>query len=259
MGESVDLRNSKMEKAYSTCCFLVLVMPLSAFAAQNTSSFDDLLALSLKDLQKVVVSGPTRTLKNLQRVPAAVTVFRHDELQNMGIDFLFELLNYVPGFQTSRDNDYGATYFYSSRGSDTGQDTTAILLLIDGVPRQEIRNASASALSSLMPLDRIERIEVIRGPGSALYGSGAFLGVINIVTLSGNNSLKVTAGQPQRQEVQGQLNAHSGDWHFDMFVSDYRDHGDDYLLDDRFREQPTPTSDPQSTQNYALRLGFVKC
>jgi len=247
----------KIMKASSLCIF-VLPMCLSPalFAADESVSMDELLSLPIEDLLKVEITGPTRTLKTLQDVPASVTVFRRNELQKMGVDFLFELLSYVPGFQTSRDNDYGGSYFYSSRGSDTGQDTTAILLLIDGTPRQEIRNASASALSSLMPIDRIERIEVIRGPGSALYGSGAFLGVINIVTVDGNNSVKAQAGGYNSQELQGEFSARSGDWQFDAFLSGYRDSGESYLLDDKLRDAPIRTSDPQSAENYAFRLGY---
>ena len=238
--------------------FLVLPLPLLLTYAANAENLQDdpLFTLSLNELMEIEVSGPTRTLQKLSKVPASVTVFQRHELKNMGIDFLYELINYVPGFQTSRDNDYGATYFYSSRGSDTGQDTTAILLLVDGIPRQEIRNASASALSSLFPLDRIERIEVIRGPGSALYGSGAFLGVINIVSVQGKNRLKVQMGEPDRTNLEGQLSLVSGDWKFDGFLYDYRDKGDQYWLDDKLTDELKPTTDPQQVENYVFSLGY---
>lgn len=237
--------------------FLSLIFSSTAIANQEMTEGEHLYELSIDQLVNVKISGATRTMKKMSEVPASVTVFGHSELQKMGIDFLFELLSYVPGFQTSRDNDYGGMYFYSSRGSDTGQDTTAILLLIDGIPRQEIRNASASELSSLFPLDRIERIEVIRGPGAALYGSGAFLGVINIITVKGNNVAKVQTGQHDRQSANIQLSQQSGDWHFDAFLSGYKDGGENYRLDDRLRTDLMKTSDPQSMQNYTLQLGYL--
>lgn len=236
---------------------LTMVCSANAIAGRETSEANRLYELSIEQLVNVEVSGPTRTVKKMSEVPASVTVFSHNELQKMGIDFLFELLSYVPGFQTSRDNDYGGMYFYSSRGSDTGQDTTAILLLIDGVPRQEIRNASASELSSLFPLDRIERVEVIRGPGSALYGSGAFLGVINIVTVKGNNVFKAQVGQLDRQSVNAQLSEQSGDWHFDAYLTGYKDGGESYRLDDRLSSALMKTSDPQRMQNFTFQLGYV--
>jgi outer membrane receptor for ferrienterochelin and colicins len=231
----------------------VLLSPLGF--AQQEPSMDDLLDLPIEELLKVEITGPTRTSKNLQNVPASVTVFRRSELQKMGVDFLYELLSYVPGYQTSRDNDYGASYFYSSRGSDTGQDTTAILLLIDGAP-QKISNGSASELTGLMPIVRIERIEVIRGPGSALYGSGAFLGAINIITVKGNNAVRAQAGRWDSHGLQGEFTARSGDWQFDTFLSGYEDHGQSYWLDDKLRSTPTQTSDPQSIENYTFRLAY---
>lgn len=217
---------------------------------------EHLLDLSLEELMDTKISGPTRTPMSLPDVPASVTVFNRSEIQKLGIDFLYELLNYVPGFQTSRDNDYSTAYLFSSRGSDTGQGTTAIQLLVDGTPRQEIRSGSASALSSRLPVDRIERIEVIRGPGSALYGSGAFLGVINIVTVSGANSVKVQGGENDRHDMQTQLSTAAGPWQFDAYVSRYEDHGQDYALDDRFVTTPVPTSDPQLNENVALGIGY---
>jgi len=234
--------------------FLAVVLSPYVFAHEEPS-MDELLDLPIEELLKVEITGPTRTSKNLQNVPASVTVFRRSELQKMGVDFLYELLSYVPGYQTSRDNDYGASYFYSSRGSDTGQDTTAILLLIDGAP-QKISNGSASELTGLMPIERIERIEVIRGPGSALYGSGAFLGAINIITVKGSNVVRAQAGRWDSHDLQGQFSARSGDWQFDGFASGYEDNGENFRLDDKFRNTPTKTSDPQSIENYSFRLAY---
>jgi outer membrane receptor protein involved in Fe transport len=236
--------------------FISMTVSHPVIAENKSSELNQLFDLSIDQLINMRASGPTRTLKKLSEVPASVTVFSRSEIQKMGVDFLFELLSYVPGFQTSRDNDYGGSYFYSSRGSDTGQDTTAILLMINGSPRQEIRNASASALSSLFPIDRIERIEVIRGPGSALYGSGAFLGIINIVTVQGHNELKMQYGDLGRKNNQLQLSEQAGDWSLDAFLSYYKDDGDAYRLDDAININLQKTKDPQWSGNYSVQVGF---
>lgn len=229
---------------------------LPAAASSDEEPEPDLFTLSLSDLMDIEVSAPTRTRQSLVNVPAAVTVFTRTELSKMGIDFLYELLSYVPGYQTTRDNDYSGSYFYSARGSDTGQDTTAILLLVDGIPRQEIRTASASALSGLMSLDRIERIEVMRGPGSALYGSGAFLGVINIITVQGNNQFKAQIGEPDRQQLNAQISQQFGAVKLDAYLSHYSDKGQSYRLDDRFGNDLQTTTDPQQIGDYALSLSL---
>ncbi|AUM12370.1 TonB-dependent receptor plug domain-containing protein [Ketobacter alkanivorans] len=229
---------------------------LCCTAKAESRRFDDLVNLSLDELINIEITSSTRTSKTLKNVPSAATVFSQSELRSMGIDFLYELLNFVPGYQTSRDNDAGASYLYSSRGSDTGQQTSAILLLIDGIPRHEVRTSSASLLSSLMPIARIERIEVIRGPGSALYGSNAFLGVINIITVDSNNELALQVGQPDRQQLQAQISNNAGFWHFDAFLSGYQDKGQEYLLDDRLGDDLKTTQDPQAVSNFAFRLGY---
>lgn len=235
--------------------FLFALFAGTAVAEQAPAN-DDLLALSLKELLAIKVTGATRTSTPINQAPASVTVFTRNEIERMGIDFLYELLSYVPGFQTSRNNDYPTDYLYSARGSETAQDTTAILLLIDGIPRQEIRNASASGLSNRLDVDRIERIEIIRGPGSALYGSGAFLGVINIVTVADDNWVKAQAGEFNRRDLKAHLSGRSDDWFVDSYLSHYSDEGDHYRLDDRFSSTLLNTSDPQNIENYTLRAGY---
>ena len=230
------------------------VLGFSATLAEARTLPEDLLNLSLEELTQIKISGPSRTLQTLSDVPASVTVFQRRELRSMGIDFLYELLSFVPGLQTSRDNNYGAAYFYSARGSSTAQETTSILLLIDGVPRQEVR--STSAISGLLPLDRIERIEIIRGPGSALYGSGAFLGIINIISVKGNNLIKIQPGEPDRQQLEGQLNVGSGNWELDAFLYDYRDQGEAFQLNDRLGDELKPTTDPQQASNAVINLRY---
>ena len=240
-------------------CVLVGISRVAlASESETSSSPDGLFELSLEELLQVKVTSATRTLRSLGEAPASITVFTRTELESLGLDFLYELISYVPGFQTARDNDYNSSYFYSSRGSDVGQDTTAILLLVDGIPRQEIRTASASSLSGIMPLDRIERVEIMRGPGSALYGSGAFLGVINILTVHGNNQVALQLGEPDRQQLKGEFSQRFGKLQFDAFLSHYEDKGEEYQLDDRFTDILQTTSDPQQISDYVLDFRYDK-
>ncbi|MCG8316077.1 MAG: TonB-dependent receptor [Pseudomonadales bacterium] len=235
----------------------LLVVSVSSLAAPTKPYLQHLFDLPLHSLVNQKVSGPTRTLKSMSITPASVTVFTQNELQKLGIDFLYELLNYAPGFQTSRDNDAGASYIYSARGSDSSQGTTAILLLVDGIPRQEIRSGSASVLSGLMPIERIQHIEFIRGPGSALYGSSAFLGIINIITVKDANTIHLQSGDFDHAETQIQLSKEVNQWKFDGYLSLYKDNGDNFVLDDRISDVPTKTSDPQSAENVAISASFA--
>lgn len=226
-------------------------------AKSDDSNSVNVYQLSIEELQKVKVVTSTRTSEYLSEVPASITVFSQRELKRMGVDFLFEILNYVPGYQTGRDNDYSGAYLFSSRGSDTGRDTTAILLLIDGVPRQEVPTGSASKLSSLMPIERIERIEVMRGPGSALYGSNAILGIINVISIKGQNAVSADIGESGRRKVQAEFNLQISGWSLDGFLSRYQDDGDRYWLSDRLSPELRSTQDPQLVENIVLRLAHA--
>lgn len=245
-----------MKKAISQITIIttwLLSVPAITHAA---NTLDDLFQMPLEDLINTEVIGSTRTLQSIAEVPASVTVFTSNDIQKMGIDFLFELISYVPGFQTNRNNDASSNYLYSSRGSGTAQETTAILILVDNVPRMEVRSSSASTLTGMFPLKRIKRIEFIRGPGSALYGSGAFLGVINIITEKDENALSLHKGTLDRDEVYLQLAKNINDWTLNSTLQRYQDDGDTYYLDDRISDQLKKTTDPQTIENLSLNIGY---
>ncbi|MCF6340236.1 MAG: TonB-dependent receptor [Sulfurimonas sp.] len=104
-------------------------------------------------------------------------------MKKLGISNLFEALNLVPGVQISRESSGVATVIF--RGSTQKGE---VKLMIDGI---SINNSYRGSIYYYLnfPIEMINRIEVIRGPGSILYGSGAISGVINIIT---NNSQKDT-------------------------------------------------------------------
>ena len=84
-------------------CFLLLLVatPLSAQEDQV-----DWYSLSLEDLKNVKVFGSTLTDETIKTVPAAVSVFTHEQIQRMGFDYLHELLNLIPGYQSQRTADF---------------------------------------------------------------------------------------------------------------------------------------------------------
>jgi len=223
---------------------------------------DDLayLELSLEQLLDVPVTGSTLTEETLKTVPAAVSVFTREHIDRLGLDYLYELLNLVPGFQFNRNASNGLAYTYSARGRRTAQQSLEVLLLIDGKVVNDPRAGSPDITLPLYPLARIERLEVIRGPGSALYGSSAFTGVINIVTRKQQKSLALAYGSQQRRQVEGFWNQAIGDWESDVFVHAYKDNGEQFTVLDSFNGQPLDTSDPreQVAVDVTLRQGETR-
>jgi len=154
----------------------------------------DLFDLSLRQLMNLPVIGSTLTEETVSTAPSAVTVFDEQFIQSLGIEYLYELLNYVPGYQSHRTPDAPVAYGYSVRGRRNGGQSKEVLLVVDGQVMNDPRTGSANGAIRLMSVKPIERIEIIRGPGSALYGSGAYSGVINIVTRRDYQTLGIKMG-----------------------------------------------------------------
>lgn len=212
------------------------------------------LDLSLEQLLQVPVTGSTLTEETLKTVPAAVSVFTREQIDRLGVDYLYELLSLVPGFQFNRNASNGAAYTYSARGRRSSQQSLEILLLVDGHMVNDPRAGSPDITLPLYPLARVERLEIIRGPGSAIYGSSAFNGVINIVTRKQQKSIALAYGSQQRRQLKSLWSVPVGDWALDSFVHAYKDNGDEFVLPDSFSGQPTATRDPR--QQFAADLAL---
>lgn len=155
-----------------------------AAAVQNDtagiSNDDTLLDMSLEELLEIevdVVSKANNQNQSVRNTPGIVTVINRDQIIRMGAKDLIEVLRQVPGFQLGGDSSN--SYYMGIRGlwAFDGK----VLVLVDGHEVNELMYSSVN-LGNRFPLDWIQRIEIIRGPGSILYGGSAAYGVINIVT-----------------------------------------------------------------------------
>jgi outer membrane receptor for ferrienterochelin and colicins len=158
------------------CAFLALVWIASATAAQTTEEED--LALAYGD--KSTVSIATGGQQPITRAPAVATVITAHDIEAMGATDLDQALESVPGLHVSMSS-IALTPIYSFRGIFTGHNPQ-VLMLVNGIPITHVFWGDRSTMWGGMPLENVARIEVIRGPGSALYGADAFSGVINIIT-----------------------------------------------------------------------------
>lgn len=159
-----------------------------AYAQQ---SMDDLMELSPAELADIPVSIASGTTKPLSQSAAVTSVITAEQIEAMGATELHEILETVPGVHAIIQpvtNDYS----YTMRGmrNDTNSE---VLLMMNGT-RFSTPQQGTHMLGMMIPVEDIQRIEVIRGPGSALYGADAFAGVINIVTKKAGDFDGVTLG-----------------------------------------------------------------
>lgn len=175
----------------------------------NAAEEQDLFSLSFEDLLNVQVDIASKTNETLSSVPSTISVFSRKQIQALGVDNAYEVMNFVPGMQSTRGDWVGAVPKDHARG--VYLDSGNVLVMINGERVNESSFGKASVYLPYIPVEVIEKIEFIRGPGSALYGSNAFLGVMNIVTSKERNTLQLVLGNNGRYGATGQFNTSLSD------------------------------------------------
>lgn len=163
---------------------VTLAMALGAClaAAGGTDTVLDPDSLPLESLLKMEVTTASKFPEKLSAAPGVMSVITQDELKRFGVLTVGEALERVPGLAPT------SAYFadrnlFAVRGDYVKDTGSHILILINGRPTRETLDGGViSDLVQSFPVNALERIEVIRGPGSVLYGSNAFSAVINLIT-----------------------------------------------------------------------------
>jgi outer membrane receptor for ferrienterochelin and colicins len=159
-------------------CSAIAGLSLSAWAGSGLEEED--LAKVYGD--KGFVSIATGSVQPVHLAPAVATVITAEDIEALGARSLEDVLVLVPGLHVSRSFSFNSP-IYTFRGIHS-QFNPQVLVLVDDLPVTNVFGGDRGAIWGTVPVELISRIEVIRGPGSALYGADALTGVINIVTKS---------------------------------------------------------------------------
>ncbi len=230
---------------------LFIIAPLQVLAELND---EDVFSMTLEELTQVEITGSTLTPESLKTVPSAVTIFTHDEISCMGLDSLDELMNLVPGFQSYRTSGSSTGYPFSSRGRRIGSTSSEVLIVVDGHRLDEPRSSGSALVVTKIPLMQIQRVEFIRGPGAAIYGSNAMLGVINIITRFDENEVGIAYGSFNRKQAYFLASQQLGAVKVDMFGRLDKDDGEDYRVWDTFSANRITTDDPREHADFNIKL-----
>lgn len=142
--------------------------------------------------QDELVSIATGTSTPISKAPSVASVISAEQIEAMGATHLDEVLERIPGLHVMPSDLNRLDPVYSIRGIQTGFNPQ-ILVLMNGAEVKDYLNGGLP-FTFQMPLSNISRIEVIRGPGSAVYGADAYSGVINIITKTAAENEMGTAG-----------------------------------------------------------------
>lgn len=154
-----------------------ILLAACASFAQN----EDFLEMSLDELLNIKVESASKTAMSSEDAPGIVTVVSREEIRNHGLSKLSELLNLVPGFTVGRSLQSGSHNTLYVRGSFSLY-SEDVLILKNGQRLNDPLSGGAVTFLPDYPLDTVKQVEIIRGPGSALYGANAFAALINIIT-----------------------------------------------------------------------------
>ena len=177
--------------------------PLGIVLAAEPAASDDSLQELLQVLEQETAIA-TKNRLNIDFVPGMVSVLYGDDLLVLGVRTASEAMALVPGVELGLSSD-GQTQVFV-RGIGTAFASGKVKVLLNGVPFNSTLSVATTALR--IPVEQIERIEVIRGSGSAIYGEFAFSGVINVITRQDRNQAFVRYSQLDERSAGASLSRH---------------------------------------------------
>lgn len=171
---------------------LLLALPFSLPAGAANAANADLTLLPMEQLLSLEVMSASKFSQKVSEAPATVTVITAEDIRTYGHRTLADILRSIPGLYVTSDHSYS---FLGARGfQPPGDYNTRMLLLVDGYRVNDAIYGQAYVGSEfILDTDLIERVEYVAGPGSSLYGSNAFFGVINVITRSRLTGVEVAA------------------------------------------------------------------
>ena len=167
----------------------------TAAAPTAKDEFDDVSLSQLLDVS-VVASKRAETIAD---APSSITVFTAEKIAALGLKTLQDLLQLVPGFDVRRSRQQLQLITVRGVTSDLNE---RLLIMIDGVRLGSVNDGGTGKMVRAIYLNDVQRVEIIRGPGSALYGTNAFAAVVSVITKKGSE----TAGA----HVTGEAGSYAG-------------------------------------------------
>ncbi|WP_229412007.1 MULTISPECIES: TonB-dependent receptor [unclassified Massilia] len=187
-------------------CTAVLAWPTVALAGTDTETGDirTLSTIPLEELMQMrVVTAASKFAQPISDAPSSVVVLTASDIRDHGWRTLADALATLPGLYVTSDRNY--TYLGARGFLRPGDYNSRFLLLVDGMRVNDaVYDQALIGTGGLIDMDMVKRIEFVPGPGSAVYGSNALFGVINVVTrdgsgLSGVQGAVTAAGQGERK------------------------------------------------------------
>lgn len=188
---------------------VVLCIGINLYAQEDTIKKSDISNLTLEELLNLNVYTASKKIESFKDAPAILSLITKTDIENYGAFTLIDVLKYIPSLEVSMGSD--GNYNLALRGSRKDGN---ILVLMNG---QQLNDFYSGKAFYDLPSSFIDRIEIIRGPGSALFGTNALSGIINIFTVE-ENTVNVSFGPDLNANVNANFYVEENDNSFSMSV-----------------------------------------
>ena len=225
-----------------------LLFATTVFIAAHAYAQD---TVTLPDL----VVTATRVPTPLERIPAGVTVIDRSSIEAHGFATLSDAMQFIPGLHIVQSGGAGGNASVFVRGTNSNH----VLVLRDGLPINDPSDPGGQFNFGIDTLSDVERIEVVRGPMSSLYGSGAIGGVINLISRKGegpaSGTVELGYGIPRAQRANATLSGSIGRFDYSLAAGYQADRG----FDTTPQRMSVYTGAPNGyrSQTAALALGYT--
>ncbi len=204
-----------------------MIILCATFSLAEEQNYMD---MSLEELLNMEISVATKSKMKAEDAPSIVSVITSKEIRNMGAKDIWDILRGVPGLDIVNACET-KTYVIGVRGLQ-GRNKT--LFMINNHSVYDYPYQGYNYIIDRIPIANISRIEIIRGPGSAIYGAGAFTGVINIITKDGgedSSKIAAEAGSFSTYRPNAEFSYNKDDLKIYIYADYYESDGDDQKIE----------------------------
>ncbi|MGX5200551.1 TonB-dependent receptor plug domain-containing protein [Aliikangiella sp. IMCC44632] len=207
--------------------FTLSFAPLTIADSEDSA---DYFALSLESLANIKVVTSSRREQSVSESYANIQVITKEMISSRGYRNIIEMLEDLPGFDFSMYEDGGGEYsgHFLNRGIGGDNGNTRLLVMIDGLVQNHISYNWSQGLTDEQILADIERIEVVQGPGSSLYGANAVSGIVHIITKKNyqGSHLKLRLGENNTRQLEAVFGKKFGDVNLQLSLKTMNSDGD---------------------------------
>jgi outer membrane receptor protein involved in Fe transport len=207
--------------------FFFILIEINIYS-KNFQDQQKLLTMSLQDLMNIKVTTASKVKEEIKDIPASIVLINREEIKKQGYKSLSDILQNIPGFYMINDYYWLGSENFGIRGFFSPGVFNDIIILVNGVNQVGDSYSDYSLAKINVPVEAIDKIEVVRGPMSVLYGSGAFFGAVNIITNHTPVSMiSASYGSDKYRKMFLRVSKKSDNFKFTINTSIYGDNGID--------------------------------